>query len=184
MNKQTLRENMLQMRNGFLPPYRTQASREICDQIKQLKVYQSATTILAYFSFRNEVSLYPLIEDAWKKGKTVALPRMEQDTLVPVRFTCPSELEQGIFHTLEPNVDCERVDLQDIDLVLVPGVAFDKQGYRLGFGKGHYDRFFAHLPNVYKLGIAYREQIVDFIYPESHDISMNSLVSNSEPFTV
>ncbi len=184
MNKQMIRQEMLQLRSQLLPPYRVQASREICEQIKQLPIYQDARTILAYFAFRNEVSLYPLIEDAWSKGKQVVLPRMDQDRLFPVLFTSPSELVEGAFKVLEPNFTCQPLDPTEIDLVLVPGVAFDGQGYRLGYGKGHYDRFFSNLPDVYKLGIAYYEQIVETIYPETHDISMNSVVSNSFPFAV
>jgi 5-formyltetrahydrofolate cyclo-ligase len=176
MNKQTLRKEMIQLRNSLLPPYRVQASREISNQIQALPVYQEAEFILAYFSFRNEVSLYPLIEDAWRKGKQVALPRMEQDRIVPVRFTSPSELVEDAFTILEPDSTCKPVDPKEIDLVLVPGVAFDRQGYRLGYGKGHYDRFFATLSSMYKLGIAYQEQIVDTIYPEPHDISMDYIV--------
>lgn len=177
-NKQHLRKKMLKLRDQLLPPYRVQAARDICHQIKALPSYQEVKYILAYFSIRNEVSLYPLIEDAWSQGKVVALPRMEQDEMVAVRFTSPSELEEGEFHTLEPNTTCQLVDPREIELVLVPGVAFDRDGYRLGYGKGHYDRFFVNLPSVNKYGIAYQEQIVETIYPEAHDIPMTKIVTS------
>jgi 5-formyltetrahydrofolate cyclo-ligase len=177
LDKDTIRKEMLAFRKKIGVSFRIQSARKICDRITQLPIYHKASSILVYFSVRNEVSLYPLIEDAWIKGKTVSLPRMEQDEIVPRLFTSPSELEHGDFHVLEPNVSCEKVNIKKIDLVLVPGVAFDTKGFRLGFGKGHYDRFFVHLPKVYKCGIAYDEQIVETIYPEAHDIPMDLIVT-------
>jgi 5-formyltetrahydrofolate cyclo-ligase len=161
-------------------PQQIQASRKIGDRIRQLSVYQEASSILVYFSHRNEVSLYPLIEDAWKQGKQVSLPSMEQNTIVPRLFTSPAELELGSFRILEPNATCEKVKKSQIDVVLVPGVAFDQKRYRLGFGKGHYDRFFATLPAVFKCGIAYDEQIVEAIDVENHDIPMDILITPSQ----
>lgn len=161
-------------------PDRVQASLKICEQIKQLSIYQEAASILAYFAIRNEVSLYPLIEDAWRSGKKVSLPRMEQDEIVPRLFTTPSTLQEGAFHVLEPDPSCEKIDITKLDLVLVPGVAFDHHRYRLGYGKGHYDRFFEKLPDVYKCGIAYDEQIVETIYPEVHDIPMDLVLTPND----
>ncbi|WP_028778435.1 5-formyltetrahydrofolate cyclo-ligase [Shimazuella kribbensis] len=180
MNKNSIRQEMLARRMKMRSPYRVQASRNICEQIKQLPIYKNASSILAYFSVRNEVSLYPLIEDAWKQGKRVSLPSMKQDEIIPRLFTSPSDLEQSEFHILEPRSGCEKVDLHELDLVLVPGVAFDQQGYRLGFGKGHYDRFFSNIPDVYKCGIAYHEQIVETIFPEVHDIPMDLVITSGK----
>ncbi|MCH5585407.1 5-formyltetrahydrofolate cyclo-ligase [Shimazuella sp. AN120528] len=177
MKKQTIRKDMIALRTKMSSPDRIQASRKICEKIKQLPIYQEATSILAYFAVRNEVSLYPLFEDAWRSGKRVSLPSMEQDKIVPRLFTTPSALETGDFHIMEPDKSCEKIDITKLDLVLVPGVAFDRKGYRLGFGKGHYDRFFEKLPDVYKCGIAYDEQIVETIYPEVHDIPMDFVLT-------
>jgi 5-formyltetrahydrofolate cyclo-ligase len=178
MHKNYIRQEMIALRSKLGFPYRVQASRNICEQIKQLSEYKNASSILVYFSVRKEVSLYPLIEDAWKQGKRVSLPSMEQNKIVPRLFTSPSDLEQGEFHILEPRSGCEKVDIHELDLVLVPGVAFDQKGYRLGFGKGHYDRFFSKRPDVYKCGIGYYEQIVETIYPEVHDIPMDVVITS------
>lgn len=177
-SKSTVRQEILTLRNQLSAPYRVQASKQICERITKLPTYQAANTILAYFSMKNEVSLYPLIEAAWRQGKRVALPQMEQDQIIPRLFTSPSELEIGAFSVLEPAATCEQIPLEQLDFVVVPGVAFDKARYRLGFGKGHYDRFFAQLPTVYKCGVAYEEQIVGTIYPEVHDIPMNIVITN------
>jgi 5-formyltetrahydrofolate cyclo-ligase len=177
MQKQQIRKEMIAFRTKLSFPDRVHASRKICERIKQLPIYQEATSILAYFAVRNEVSLYPLIEDAWRSGKRVSLPSMKQDKIIPRLFTTPSTLEEGEFHVLEPDKSCEKIDITKLDLVLVPGVSFDQRGYRLGFGKGHYDRFFEKLPEVYKCGIAYDGQIVETIYPEVHDIPMNIIIT-------
>lgn len=179
MDKQSIRKEMFALRTKMSFPDRVKASREICDKIKQLPVYQKASSILAYFAVRNEVSLYPLIEDAWRSGKRISLPSMEQDEIIPRLFTTPSTLEEGKFHVLEPDKSCEKIDTTKLDLVLVPGVAFDQNGYRLGFGKGHYDRFFEKLPDVYKCGIAYDVQMVETIYPEVHDIAMDIVITSN-----
>src|SRR4051794_11777230 len=120
---------MIELRTKMSFPDRVKASREICDKIKQLPIYQEATSFLAYFAVHNEVSLYPLIEDAWRLGKRVSLPSMERDEIVPRLFTTPSTLTEGAFHVLEPDKSCEKTDISKLDLVLVPGVAFDQKGY-------------------------------------------------------
>jgi 5-formyltetrahydrofolate cyclo-ligase len=177
-SKSIIRQEILILRSQLNTPYRVQASKQICERISQLPIYQKADTILAYFSMKNEVSLYPLMEVAWRQGKRVALPKMEQDQIIPRLFTSPSELEFGAFSVLEPAATCEQIPLEQLDFVIVPGVAFDKARYRLGFGKGHYDRFFAQLSTVYKCGVAFEEQIVGTIYPEVHDIPMDIVITN------
>jgi 5-formyltetrahydrofolate cyclo-ligase len=177
--KQLLRKKMIALRSKMSSPDCVKASRKLCDRIKQLSVYQEASSILVYFAVRKEVSLYPLIEDAWRSGKRVSLPSMENDEIVPRLFTTPSSLKEGKFHVLEPDESCEKINIAKLDLMLIPGVAFDIKGYRLGFGKGHYDRFLDKIPHVYKCGIAYDEQIVETIYPEVHDIPMDVVLTPS-----
>lgn len=147
--------------------------------------WKNAQRILGYLALKDELELSTAIKSALTAGKTIALPRYipEQNTycaaLLPQKESFAS-LSFGRFGILEPSPAAPTLPLNQLDFVLVPGVAFDASGNRLGRGKGFYDRLLAQTTNAcIKCGVALEEQLVAAIPSESHDISMNFILTPS-----
>ncbi|MBA4495578.1 5-formyltetrahydrofolate cyclo-ligase [Paenactinomyces guangxiensis] len=187
-SKQALRKDMLQMRNGLSSAYINECSEQICRALIQFPVYREAESVLFYMAFRNEADVRRGMEDAWKQGKQVLLPRANpaDRSMRCFRVDSFAELEAGAYGISEPPDDPGReVDPERIQLVIVPGVAFDVNGYRLGYGGGYYDRFFAGFSTRSKrIGVAYPEQIVKTVYPDPHDQAMDWIITPHEVFTI
>ena len=135
-----------------------------------------AHTVLLYSALPDEVPTLPLLNRLSTEGKTVLLPRVVSDTDMELRrYTGPNDLEQGAFGIMEPTGEL-FTDYDNIDVAVVPGMAFDREGHRLGRGKGYYDRFLAQLPHTYKIGICFPFQLVDHVPADAHDILMDEVI--------
>ncbi len=143
LDKTALRRSLLQQRRSMAVAQWQQQSRDICHYLQASPLVQQATTILAYFSFRQEPDLQPL----FSLPKNWGFPRCVGSSLLWHRWS-PQEpvwpLQKGAFGILEPHPESPAIDLQTVDLFLVPAVACDRQGYRLGYGGGFYDRLLSH----------------------------------------
>lgn len=136
--------------------------------------FQAAQTVLMYYSLPDEVDTHAFIEK-WCQKKRILLPVVVGDELELRLFTSANKLQTGSFGIAEPTGTLFS-DYSQIDLVIVPGVAFDQSGNRLGRGKGFYDRLLSKLPNAYKTGLCYPYQLVAEVPTESTDIQMNSVI--------
>ena len=148
--------------------------------------WRTAKTVLAYLPLIDELDLLPALEQAAEAGKTVALPRFvpDQGKYCAATVDAPfKNLVTGNFGVLEPPLGAVCIPLNRLDFVLVPGVAFDLNGYRLGRGKGFYDRLLAEVTGV-KCGVAMDEQIVRSLPVESHDIPMNFILTPTRWLTI
>ena len=118
-------------------------SELLCNGIEALKEYKDADVILLYFPTRSELDISPLADIARRDGKKIAFPiSVIKDCTLDFRFiSSPDELEIGAYGIREPRADAERATLSDRTLCIVPALAVDADGYRLGYGKGYYDRF-------------------------------------------
>lgn len=135
-----------------------------------------AHTVLLYSALPDEVPTQPLLSRLATEGKTVLLPRVVNDTDMELRrYTGLQDLEQGAFGIMEPTGEL-FTDYDDIDVAVIPGMAFDREGHRLGRGKGYYDRFLTQLPHTYKIGICFPFQLVDHVPTDAHDILMNEVI--------
>ncbi len=135
-----------------------------------------AHIVLLYSALPDEVPTLPLLNRLSTEGKTVLLPRVVSDTDMELRrYTGPNDLEQGAFGIMEPTGEL-FTDYDDIDVAVVPGMAFDREGHRLGRGKGYYDRFLARLPHTYKIGVCFPFQLVDLVPADAHDILMDEVI--------
>lgn len=134
--------------------------------------------VMAYYSLPDEVFTHDLIDALVADGHTVLLPRVTGgDTMEVRRYTSRKDLEEGAFHILEP-VGEVFSDLSAIDTVLVPGIAFDGEGHRLGRGRGYYDRFLRSLPSsARKIGVCFPFQLLDTVPSERHDVVMDDVIS-------
>ena len=135
-----------------------------------------ARIVLLYSALPDEVPTLPLLNRLTTEGKTVLLPRVVSDTDMELRrYTGPNDLEPGAFGIMEPTGEL-FTDHDLIDVAVVPGMAFDREGHRLGRGKGYYDRFLAQLPHIYKIGICFPFQLVDKVPADAHDMLMDEVV--------
>ncbi len=147
-----------------------------------MKEYRQALAIMAYMDFRNEVRTGVLVEAAMATGKKVAIPHTDVAgyRLIPSLITnYPGDLRPGAWGILEPKPRSLRpLDPAEIDLVVVPGIAYDLQGNRLGYGGGFYDRFLqCTKPGAVYVAPAFELQLQPDVYPCSHDVPVHFLVT-------
>lgn len=150
---------------------------EILKRLQQHPRVVKADILLLYSALPDEVPTQSLLDELVAQGKTVLLPRVVSDTDMELRqYTGMQDLQAGAFGILEPTGKL-FTDYKKIDVAVVPGMAFDKEGRRLGRGKGYYDRFLRLLPNTYKIGICFSWQLVDHVPTDEHDILMDQVLS-------
>lgn len=136
-----------------------------------------AHTLLLYSTLPDEVPTQQLLDLLTAAGKTVVLPRVVSATDMELRrYTGRGDLQPGAFGIMEPT-GALFDDYGQIDVAVVPGMAFDNDGHRLGRGKGYYDRFLRQLPSAYKLGLCFSWQLVDHVPTDEHDIPMDDVVA-------
>ena len=130
---------------------------------------------MAYWPLPDEVDIRPLIDRMLAKGKTVLLPKVTGDETMELRrYASAADLAEGAFHIMEPAGE-PFADYGLIDIVLVPGMAFDAAGHRLGRGRGYYDRFLTGL-TCYKIGICFPFQRVAEVPVDAHDVVMDEVI--------
>ncbi len=153
-------------------------SLSACSRIKEDELWHKAGTVMLYHALPDEVDTAPLLADALLMGKRVLLPRVVGDNL-ELRIYTPDTLCRGAYGIMEPTGDVFLAeDYASIDLAIVPGMAFDRRGSRLGRGKGYYDRLLPLLPKAYKLGLCFDFQLLDYIPCEEHDVRMDWVMDN------
>ena len=173
MRKEELRQQIKQLKRQFTPAQLEELSLPILARLRPLLT--EAKTIMAYYSLPDEVCTHQLIDELVAEGKTVLLPKvLDDETMELRRYTGPHDLREGAYHIMEPIGD-PFTDLTQIDLALIPGLAFDAQGHRLGRGKGYYDRFLAAFTGT-TIGVCFDFQKVAEVPVDAHDIAVNRVV--------
>lgn len=151
-------------------------SAEIVEKLTS-SILPHTSTILCYWPLPDEVDIRPLINRLVAEGTTVLLPKVTGDvTMTLHRYTSSEDLAEGAFHIMEPTGK-PFADWQQIDTILVPGVAFDAAGHRLGRGRGYYDRFLATCRQARKVGVCFPFQRVKEVPVEEHDVRMDDIIS-------
>ncbi len=148
----------------------------------QTPYYKESRTILCYYPFRSEIDTTIIIEKALKDNRRVILPRVEQKSLKLYYVQdLESQLKIGSYGIMEPAQGSKPARLDEIDLALVPGVAFDRGLNRLGYGGGFYDRLLCNLsPEVKKVVLCFEVQVVDKLPTLEHDIEVDIIITESE----
>lgn len=152
----------------------TLLSDEILSRVEKHPVFQKAQTVLLYYSLPDEVHTHDFIQK-WYNRKRILLPVVVKDTLELYTYTGPDKMTIGAYGIEEPT-EGKFNKLKDIDLAIIPGVAFDRRGNRLGRGKGYYDRLLPFLVGTYKLGICFPYQLLESVPTEDFDIRMNEVI--------
>lgn len=141
--------------------------------------FANARTLLLYSALPDEVQINPLFDGLIAQGKTILLPRVVSDTDMELRlYTGADSLQPGAFGIMEPTGPL-YTDYAAIDVAVIPGMAFDADGHRLGRGKGYYDRFLPLIPCAYKIGLCFPWQLVDEVPSDAHDIMMDGVISQN-----
>ena len=177
--KSILRKQMSAKIKAISLEKRQSDSEKLCSNLKAQSLFQNAGSILFFASLPEEPDLWPLVNETLAGKKMAALPCFDTDsqTYVPRHVKdIHVEILSGKFGIREPAPTCIAIPLDDLDVVLVPGVAFSLDGHRLGRGKGFYDRLLENF-NGKKIGIAFDEQIVDAIPVEKNDVIMDLILT-------
>jgi 5-formyltetrahydrofolate cyclo-ligase len=176
LSKQQLRRECRRIRANIDVATRRQSSLAICQQIKAWQIFQTATTVLTYMAMRSEVDLSTLLQDVPKKRWSI--PRIREGGQMQFHIYDPGKLNLHPYGMLEPDQDCPVITPDEIQLVLVPGLAFDMNGWRLGYGGGFYDRFLTDYKGV-SVGITTQQFLFEHVPHAGHDISMQCLITES-----
>ena len=179
MRKTDIRKEHLAKRRKLSPEYVHQKSKHIQNKIYNSKWYKNADVIMIYVSFENEVETHDIINCALKSGKRVIVSVCtEGNTLIPVEITSLNDMIPNKYSILEPSVIKKYTG--NIDVVLVPGIAFDRAFNRVGFGCGYYDRFLSEYTDALKVGLCFNDQICYVIETDDNDIPMDIIVTDEE----
>lgn len=176
MTKAELRQAIRQSKRQFTQEELGELSLAVIALLESNEHFQKAKTILAYHSLPDEVFTHDFIKKH-SKTKTILLPKVIGDGEMEIRrYRGESDLRQGAYGIMEP---CGELftDYDQIDLAIIPGMAFDREGNRLGRGKGYYDRFLARVRNIYKVGICFPFQLIEEVPTEGNDIPMDEVMA-------
>ena len=184
MDKDTLRAEIKLKRKNLTKTEIQEKSDKVYNLLFSSGLLESANTVMVYLSAFNEVRTDKIIAKLLATGKRVVAPVTDETavSITPYYITDISELTKGAYGIFEPP-QAEKAKISDIDAVIVPGIAFDKKGNRMGFGAGYYDRFLADFKGI-KIGICYNFQLLDEICADTHDIPMDYIISEENIYAV
>lgn len=181
--KTSIRSKALQLRKQLSERELAENSQSICKYLLDRAWYTSAKEILVYAAIQNEVVLDLFVEIAFKEGKQLYFPKVSGDSMEFYRMYALDELTEGAFHVPEPPetnprwMPSDRTASEESTIILVPGVAFNGQGFRIGYGKGYYDRYLSRYPELFPIGIAHELQIFPAWDQDTYDIPMKRIIT-------
>lgn len=175
--KDALRLRFRAMRDAIGAEERARSSQRIADLVEGLPEYARATNVLLYAAFGSEVETRVLRERALGRGKRVFLPRMVERRLEIHEWRPGDPLAPNRYGIPEPLASVPSANPVSLDLIVVPGLAFDRRGARLGYGGGYYDRLLGSVPHAFRVGVCYARQLVPEL-PSTHlDAPMDCVVT-------
>ena len=178
--KQSLRELLIQKRRMMSAEERTAQSALILSQLEKMTVFQEAKTVLLYYPKNNEVDVLPLFK-RYKRDKVLLLPVTHRRGMTANPYEGNDKMHRGKVGIPEPTTPPYE---GEIDLIIIPAVAFDKQGNRLGRGGGYYDRFLKKQSHATFIGVGYDFQLVDEVPVRQHDQKMHRIILPSQTIQV
>lgn len=177
--KAAMRSRIREVRDALSEEDRAAGGRAIASAVLALPEVVAARTVMVFWSFASEVDTRPIVADLLERGCTVALPRLEHGDIVPVRHEAGDPMAPSAFGMLEPKGG-SVVPPDELDVVIAPGLVFDRHGYRLGYGGGYYDRLFGRTtPDAAKVGIAFALQVLDEVPHGRRDVPVDVIVTEA-----
>lgn len=175
MDKASLRKTIREKKRAMTPEQIEIASQKLGELFANCDAYQKAKTIYGYLPYNQEVRTVPMLERAMREGKRVAVPKVIGDEMVFIYMTDLSKVEKGYAGIPEPVAEGPVADDPEA-LVLMPGLAFDHQGHRIGYGGGFYDRFLAKEPDHPTVALCYDFQLLPLLETEEFDIPVDCVL--------
>ncbi len=182
-DKAALRDQFKKIRDGLSVAARKSASKKISAQLLQILEFIGADTVAVYVSKGSEVDTHALIPALLKKKIRVAAPKVIDGKLQYFLIKSLKDCAPGTFGVLEPK-SSNPVDLKKIDVILVPGLVFDPRGYRVGYGKGFYDKLLSAKFPHNTIGLAYDQTIVPNLAHDAHDVPVNWLITETRTLSI
>ena len=186
-DKKALRKEILTKRSILDAVEKEEKDRKILDRFYDSNYYREAKNIFIYISYDSEINTKGIIKKALMDNKKIYVPRTEFKTRLmdAVEITSLNNLIESEYGILEPSVEEPHIDPNEIDLIVVPGVAFDRNGGRMGYGAGFYDRYFKkiskdNVKKVIKLALAYDFQILEKIPMNEQDVPVNYIITETK----
>lgn len=181
-NKAILREKIINMRKLLTLEEKVKKDIKIKKRLYESLLYKNSSLIFIYVSLNNEINTHDIIKESLKNGKRICVPKVIsiKEGMEVLEIKDFSELaECGSYKILEPKNFENKVEPKEIDLAILPGLAFDNEGGRLGYGGGFYDRFLPKLKNeIPKIALAYDFQVVDSVPKDFHDILVDEVITD------
>lgn len=175
VNKQELRKSIRTRKRAMTEEEIVEKSKLLAEKFLSSTAYQNAKTIYGYLPYNQEVRTVPMLEQALRDGKKVAVPKCYGDEMKFLYLDDLALVEKGYAGIPEPIAD-EPVADDETALVLMPGLAFDPQGHRIGYGGGFYDKFLSREPNHPTLALCYDFQMLPKLETEEHDIPVDYVI--------
>lgn len=181
--KRDIRKRIQNKRNSLPIWDRKKRSKIIAEKFFGTAYYNNSNNILIFYPFRSEIDVTIIIRQALENKKNIILPRIhDQELKLFYVDNLKKQLERGAYGIMEPIIGlCRPAKISDIDLVVVPGISFDKNLNRLGYGGGYYDKLLLHIPEgVKKIALCFDIQVVDSIPVSEHDIKVDILITDTK----
>lgn len=175
MDKKELRRSIREQKRAMTEAEIEARSAKLGELFAASEAYKNAKTIYGYMPYNQEVRTVPMLERALKDGKRVAVPKCYGDEMKFIYLDDLSKVEKGYAGIPEPIEDSPVAD-DETALVLMPGLAFDSQGHRIGYGGGFYDKFLSAEPNHPTLALCYEFQMLPKLETEAHDIPVDTVL--------
>ncbi|HIZ76888.1 MAG TPA: 5-formyltetrahydrofolate cyclo-ligase [Firmicutes bacterium] len=181
MTKHEIRREIFQQRDSMTPEEVREKSEKVCLYLEEYTNDERCKTVMVYLPTGNETDIWPLIKKLLTQGKRIAAPLcVSPGVMVPCLI---DDLEKDIapgFYGIMAPIQRREIPLDEIDLIIIPGVGFDREGNRLGYGGGYYDRFLPRLrKNCDKIAICYEFQMRDDLVPEPHDFPIAIIITEN-----
>jgi 5-formyltetrahydrofolate cyclo-ligase len=180
-DKAIIRKEILSRRDSIPPAVKKSKDRAIEERLSGLNEFKTANMIFFFASFRSEVDTFGMIRTSLSNGRRVALPKVEGKALRLYEIKNLDELVSGCMNIPEPSVltDDRNIDINDVDVVIIPGAAFDETGNRMGYGGGFYDKLLAGLEkSIPIIAPTYEEQVIESVPVDSHDKKVGIIVTD------
>ena len=178
--KRAVRRRVLSARDELSAAELAAAGEAVAEVIASMPEVRPGANVLSFWAFGSEVPTSPIHRRLWAGGATVALPRIVEGDLRVLVYRDGDPLSPTSFGAMEPALDAETLDPSILDVILTPGVAFDREGRRVGYGGGFYDRLFPTAPGALRVGIAHDLQVVEEPLPAGHfDLLVHAICTPS-----
>lgn len=184
MTKEEVRKVVKKRKQAMTRQEIEQKSKKIHENLRENKEYQCAETIYIYLSYNEEVNTNGIIQESFELGKQIVVPKVQQKTMNFYEIHSLDEVAKGFCNIPEPVVSTKPVEKKG--LMIMPGLAFDKNGNRVGYGGGFYDRFLQRFPKdfFYKIALVYENQMFEQLEVEAFDYQVDQIITEKTYYNI